>query len=70
VGPPCLAPASSSFEYAVNVSEAGTYWLTANHTTWHPNQVSQKFQKFLRFSVQKFAFLCKETPFFFCFVNS
>ena len=38
VGPPCLAPNTSSFDYEVNVSVAGTYYLTANHTTWHPNQ--------------------------------
>eukprot|EP01043_Picozoa_sp_COSAG02_P048084 COSAG02_NODE_4686_length_5092_cov_3.370318_2_plen_590_part_00 len=38
VGPPCLAPNSSAFEYQVNLSVGGTYYLTANHTTWHPNQ--------------------------------
>ena len=38
VGPPCLAPESSSFDYEVTVSAAGIYYLTANHTIWHPNQ--------------------------------
>jgi hypothetical protein len=38
VGPPCLAPESSSFDYEVTVSAAGIYYLTANHTTWHPQQ--------------------------------
>eukprot|EP01048_Picozoa_sp_COSAG05_P008695 COSAG05_NODE_676_length_7987_cov_3.066041_4_plen_822_part_00 len=37
VGPPCAHPESSSFLYEVSVP-AGDYYLTANHTTWHPNQ--------------------------------
>ena len=38
VGPPCAHPLSSSFEYEVTVAAGGEYYLTANHTTWHPNQ--------------------------------
>jgi hypothetical protein len=38
VGPPCDQPLSSSFEYEVTADDAGAYYLTANHTTWHPNQ--------------------------------
>eukprot|EP00937_MAST-01D_sp_MAST-1D-sp2_P002383 g2383.t1 len=39
VGPPCLEPLSSMFEYALtDVPAAGTYWLTANFTTWHMDQ--------------------------------
>jgi hypothetical protein len=38
VGPPCLSPESSSFEYEVTAPTAATYYLTANITTWHPNQ--------------------------------
>ena len=38
VGPPCAQPLSSSFEYQITVADAGEYYLTANHTTWHPNQ--------------------------------
>ena len=38
VGPPCLSPNMSSFEYDVNVESAATYYLTANVSTWHPNQ--------------------------------
>jgi len=38
VGPPCLNPGSSSFEYTVKVADARTYYLTANFTTWHMSQ--------------------------------
>lgn len=39
VGPPCLEPASSTFEYALtDVASAGAYYLTVNFTTWHMDQ--------------------------------
>jgi hypothetical protein len=38
VGPPCLAPDSSSWAYSFTVGTAGTYFLTANITTWHMSQ--------------------------------
>ena len=48
VGPPCFYPESSSFTYEVTVGStsaadaaggpAGTYYLTANFSTWHMDQ--------------------------------
>ena len=40
VGPPCLEPLSSSFEYTVTnkAAAAGRFFLTANFTTWHMDQ--------------------------------
>ena len=38
VGPPCAQPQSSAFVYEVTSDDGGSYYLTANHTTWHPNQ--------------------------------
>ena len=39
VGPPCLEPLSSEWSYFVtDVAAAGTYYLTANITTWHMDQ--------------------------------
>lgn len=39
VGPPCLEPLSSEWSYSVTgVAAAGTYYLTANFTTWHMDQ--------------------------------
>ena len=38
VGPPCFNPESSSWEYAVSAAAAGSYYLTANFSTYHMNQ--------------------------------
>ena len=38
VGPPCAEPTASSWQYTVTVGAAATYFLTANFTTWHPDQ--------------------------------
>eukprot|EP00039_Didymoeca_costata_P016028 m.279956 g.279956 ORF g.279956 m.279956 type:complete len:770 (+) comp16323_c13_seq1:95-2404(+) len=38
VGPPCTDVPTSMFGYSVPITTAGTYYLTANITTWHPNQ--------------------------------
>ena len=38
VGPPCLEPGASSFEYTLDKVAAGSYFLTANFTTWHMDQ--------------------------------
>eukprot|EP00662_Eupelagonemidae_sp_cell21_P021862 gene21862-42482_t len=32
------SPASSAFGYEITADEAGTYFLSANITTWHINQ--------------------------------
>jgi hypothetical protein len=38
VGPPCLEPTSSSWQYNVTASASAKYYLTANFTTWHMDQ--------------------------------
>jgi len=38
VGPPCFFPASSSWTYDVTAAAAGSFFLTANFSTWHMNQ--------------------------------
>jgi len=38
VGPPCAVPSASSWQYTVAVEQAGSYFLTANFTTWHMDQ--------------------------------
>ena len=38
VGPPCFVPASSSFTYDVTATTAGSFYLTANFSTWHMDQ--------------------------------
>ena len=38
VGPPCFHPSSSSVTYIVPSSKAGTFYLTANFSTYHMNQ--------------------------------
>lgn len=38
VGPPCFNPASSEIKYNVTANAAGTFYLTANFSTYHMNQ--------------------------------
>jgi len=38
VGPPCFAPASSSVTYDFTSAAAGSFYLTANFSTYHMNQ--------------------------------
>lgn len=38
VGPPCFDPSTSAVTYAVNSTAAGTFYLTANFSTYHMNQ--------------------------------
>jgi hypothetical protein len=38
VGPPCFDPPSSSVTYEVTPKAAGTYYLTANFSSWHMDQ--------------------------------
>lgn len=38
VGPPCFEPSSSSVTYEVTPKAAGSYYLTANFSTWHMDQ--------------------------------
>ena len=38
VGPPCFDPTSSSVTYEVTPKTAGSYYLTANFSTWHMDQ--------------------------------
>eukprot|EP00035_Acanthoeca_spectabilis_P034900 m.31467 g.31467 ORF g.31467 m.31467 type:complete len:824 (-) comp6934_c0_seq1:152-2623(-) len=38
VGPPCFYPLSSAWTYNFSAATAGTYFLTANFTTYHYNQ--------------------------------
>ena len=38
VGPPCFDPASSAVTYEVTAKAAGSYYLTANFSTWHMDQ--------------------------------
>ena len=38
VGPPCFVPASSSVSYDVSAAAAGSYYLSANFSTYHMDQ--------------------------------
>ena len=38
VGPPCFNPSTSEIKYNVTANAAGTYYLTANFSTYHMNQ--------------------------------